>query len=102
MISLRTENKQVAYGLFSDFSNAYNSTPHELLFTKPRYQLKIGNKTLISNKGIVQEDSGISSVLFIIFIDDLSDELKSKANVDLEDLLYYADDLLTISCIKFQ
>ena len=113
-ISLRTDKKQVAYGLFIDFSNAYNSIPHELLFAKlrakqvlkkeeidfleqlyARYQLKIGNKTLRSNKGVAQ-GSVISPALFNIFIEDLSDDLKSKANIDLEDLLYYADDLLTI------
>ena len=113
-ITLRTNQKKIVYGLFIDFSNAYNSIPHELLFAKlrakkilkndeinfleqlyARYRLRVGNKTLKSNKGVAQ-GSVISPALFNIFLEDLSDELKTKAGIDLEDLLYYADDLLTV------
>ena len=37
-ISFRTENNQLPYGLFIDFSNAYNTIPHELLFSNPQGQ----------------------------------------------------------------
>jgi len=54
-----------------------------------RYRQRVGNKTLKSNKGVAQGS--------IISHEDLSDELKIKAEIDLEDLLYSANDLLTIS-----
>ncbi len=69
----RTKKKKVDYGLFIDFSNAYNSIPHELLFQKlrtkqvlpedeitfleqlyARYRIKIGKKSVGSNKGVAQ------------------------------------------------
>ena len=113
-ITLRTKQQIPIYGLFIDFSNAYNSIPHCLLFKKlrekkvleeeeiafieqlyARYKLRIGNKLLRSNKGVAQ-GSVISPALFNIFIEDLSEELKREADINLEDLLYYADDLLIL------
>lgn len=113
-ISLRTKRNRVVYGLFIDFSNAYNSIPHTLLFQKlrikkvleedeiafieqlyARYKLRIGNESLKSNKGVAQ-GSLISPALFNIYIEDLSEELKEKVGINLEDLLYYADDLLAL------
>jgi len=35
-ITIRTQKKMSVYGLFIDFSNAYNSIPHALLFKKLR------------------------------------------------------------------
>jgi hypothetical protein len=65
-----------------------------------RYRIKIGNKYLKSNKGVAQ-GSLISPALFNIYIEDLSDKLRNEAGIDLEDLLYYADDIL-ILCSDYQ
>ena len=113
-VILRTNQKKNVYGLFIDFSHAYNSIPHVLLFQKlrakkvleeeeieyleqlyARYTIRFGKSRLRSNKGVAQ-GSIISPALFDIFIEDLSDELKFKADVNFEDLLFYADDILVL------
>ena len=110
----RTREKRVVFGLFIDFSNAYNSVPHTLLFEKLRkykvleddeidfleqlycrYHIKIGDHLFRPNKGVAQ-GSVISPALFDIFISDLAQELKDKAGVNLEDIMMYADDVLTL------
>ena len=42
------------------------------------------------------QGSVISPALFDIFISDLAEELKESAGVSLEDILMYADDILTL------
>jgi len=114
-ITIRTKQKRPVYGLFIDFANAYNNVPHSLLFQKlrtknifsetevkfleqlyTRYNLKIGKNKLYSNKGLAQ-GSLISPALFNLFIEDLSIELETKANINQEDRMYYADDLLILA-----
>ena len=53
-----------------------------------------------SSKGVAQ-GSVISPALFNFFIEDLSTELKKKTGINLEDLLYYADDLLAL-CTSYE
>jgi len=114
-ITMRTKQKKPVYGLFIDFSNAYNSVPHTLLFKKlrekhlfteeevcfleqlyVRYRIKLGNAYLKTNKGVAQ-GSVISPALFNIFIEDLSQKLEEKAGISMEDRLYYADDILLLT-----
>ena len=114
-ITNRTKNNQPCYGLFIDFSNAYNSVPHTLLFRKlrtkgifteeeiqflealySRYTIKLGKEYIRSNKGVAQ-GSIISPALFNIFVEDLAETLQKETGIPLDDLLFYADDLLTLS-----
>ncbi len=60
-----------------------------------RYRIRIGKQKLRANKGIAQ-GSIISAALFSIFIEDLSDESKQQCDLDLQDILFYADDLLVL------
>jgi len=85
-ITLRSNRKQPIYGLFIDFSNAYNMVPHSRLFEKlrskavleekeiqfieqmyARYRIKLGGSRLRCNKGVAQ-GSVISPSLFDIYI----------------------------------
>ena len=111
-ITLRTRRRRTVFGLFIDFGNAYNSVPHSLLFSKlrqkkileedevcfleqlyARYRIKLGSKLLRSNKGVAQ-GSVISPALFDIFLEDLGESLTRRVGIDLEDRLFYADDVL--------
>ena len=121
-IQLRTngERKQFCYGLFIDYANAYNLVPHKLLFEKlrakkvmleeeinfleqiyARIKIRIGKHTIHPNRGVAQ-GSILSPALFNIFIEDLSTELQQKAQISLEDLMFYADDLLALCSSQAQ
>ena len=116
-ITLRTDSsirKQNIYGLFIDFTNAFNTVPHTRLFQKLRdkrvleeveiqyleqlycrYNIRIGSKKFKANCGVAQ-GSVISPFLFNIYIEDLALELKEKVDINLEDIFMYADDILTL------
>ena len=59
-ISMRTRVKKNVYGLFIDFSHAYNSVPHTLLFQKLRM------------KKVLEEDE-------IIFLEQLMQDTRSDS-----------------------
>ena len=115
-----TLSSRTAYGLFIDFSNAYNTVPHTLLFEKlqkknifpldeleflkqlyARYHIRVGNSSFRPNKGVAQ-GSIISPALFDIFIEDLSEELQKKCSLSLTNILLYADDIMVICNSKTQ
>ena len=108
------DTARFTYGLFIDFANAYNSVPHQLLFEKlrkkncledieidylqalySRYRIRIGNRIIKFNKGVAQ-GSIISPALFNIFIEDLVEKLSQELKMSIEDILFYADDLLLL------
>ena len=107
-----TSNKKHCYGLFIDFSIAYNILLHTTLFERlkkalneediqlikaiySRTKIKLGNYNFSPNIGVAQ-GSVISPFLFNIYAEDLYYTLEKEADVNFKDLMGYADDLLVI------
>jgi len=119
-IKLRTSTGKNCYGLFIDLKNAYNTVIHELLFKilEPileseeiqliqaiwsRLKIFCGKEFFIPNVGVAQ-GSVISPALFDIYLEPILKALATSLNIDVEDLLAYADDILIIvdslECLK--
>ena len=113
-----TSNKKHCYGLFIDFSTAYNTLLHTTLFERlkkalkeediqlikaiySRTKIKLGNNSFSPNIGVAQ-GSVISPFLFNIYAEDLYHTLEKEADVNYKDLMGYADDLLVICTSLYQ
>lgn len=111
-IKLRTESRRNVFGVFVDFSSAFNTIYHEILlrhlnsilepseciFIKAilsRLQVTLGNSSFHPNRGVPQ-GSSISPALFNIYSEGLLYELE-KIGISAEDICAYADDILIIT-----
>lgn len=110
-IGERTCQRRKVFGLFIDFSNAYNTVLHTKLFERlkgilqndeiqfqraiySRLKIRLESKQFKPNIGVAQ-GSVISPPLFNIYSEDLLYKIED-AQVSNEDLLAYADDLLVV------
>lgn len=117
-ISEKAQKGRVTYGLFIDFSNAYNTILHTKLYERlhgvltedeiqlikalySRQRIRLGKEEFTPNVGVAQ-GSIISPALFNIYSEDLYNALEEKAYINFQDLLGYADDLLIICSSKHQ
>jgi len=114
-ISLRTnqtEDKKKVFGLFIDFSTAYNTVLHTKLYQRlekvlnseeinlikaiySRNRVKLGNYSFSPNIGVAQ-GSVISPFLFNIYVEEMYERINKECDVNLEDMLGYADDTLIL------
>ena len=107
-----TNTKRHCFGLFIDFSSAYNTILHTKLFERlekaiskdeiqlikaiySRTKIRLGNHSFTPNIGVAQ-GSIISPFLFNIYSEDLYHTLEKEGEIPYGDLMGYADDLLII------
>ncbi len=107
-----TNSKRHCFGLFIDFSNAYNTILHSKLFDRlqkvlsgeeiqlikaiySRNQIHLGKHSFTPNIGVAQ-GSIISPFLFNIYSEDLYQTLEKEVDISYDDLMGYADDLLVM------
>ena len=111
-IKLRTLDKRRCYGVFVDFSSAYNTIDHQILFQRlqpilgeektqliralySRMKIRLGNEVLLPKQGVTQ-GSLISPALFDIYEESLLQTIENETKISEEDILAYADDIMVI------
>ena len=105
--------RQHVFGLFLDFSSAYNTVLHSGLFKKlekvlslseinlvkavySRSKIRLGEESFTPNIGVAQ-GSVISPALFNVYCEDLFEDIRDQACVSEDDMLGYVDDLLILT-----
>lgn len=111
-VNERRLNKRCCYGLFIDFSSAYNTILHPLLYERlkgalsdkqiqhlqavnERLQTKLGKQQFHPTAG-VEQGSTISPFLFNIYMEPLLYRIGEEAIISIEDIMAYADDILIL------
>lgn len=111
-VNERRLKKKHCYGLFIDFSSAYNTILHPLLYERlkgiltdkqiqhlravnERLQTKLGKQQFHPTAG-VEQGSTISPFLFNIYMEPLLHKIGEEAMVSVEDVMAYADDILIL------
>ena len=117
-VTERTAGGKPLYGLFIDFSNAYNTILHTKLYERlqgiltddeiqlikalySRQKLTFGDHSFTPNVGVAQ-GSLISPALFNIYSEDMYKKIEDEAVIGYRDLMGYADDLLVLCDTKHQ
>ena len=117
-VTERTCTGMKVYGLFIDFSNAYNTILHTKLYERlqgiltedeiqlikalySRQKLTFGSHSFTPNVGVAQ-GSLISPSLFNIYAEDMYKKIEEEACVSYQDMMGYADDLLILCTSKYQ
>lgn len=104
-VNQRRLNKRTCYVLFIDFSSAYNTILHPQLYerlkgiltNKQIQNLRVVNERLQIKLGN-ERGSTISPFLSNVYMEPLLDKIGGEAAASIEDIMAYAEDILTSIC----